>query len=213
MFVSSGWELACLRLLLFICLYNIALYDPDLIAKEAWKCSLYAQEKHVAWRTTNVFVQSLSWVQHFLTPWTVAHQASLSLTMSWNLSKFMSIELVMLFNQLIFCCPLFLPLIFLSIMIFFSAATVCIWRQSIGASASASVLPMSSLVQGSFSLGFTCLISFLSKWLSRAFTSNKILSINFSVLSDFYGPNLKSYMTTGKTVALTEFIGKVVSAF
>ena len=45
-------------------------------------------------------------VQLFATPWTAAHQASLSFTISWSLFKFMNIELVMLFNHLILCCSL-----------------------------------------------------------------------------------------------------------
>ena len=44
----------------------------------------------------------------FVTPWTVAHQAPLSSTISWSLLKFMSIELVMLSNHLILYCPLLL---------------------------------------------------------------------------------------------------------
>ena len=51
-----------------------------------------------------VVVQSLSRVQLFATPWTAAHQASLSLTISRILCKFMSIELVMPSNHLILCC-------------------------------------------------------------------------------------------------------------
>ena len=67
----------------------------------------------------NVAVQSLSSVWLFATPWTAACQASLSFTVSRNLFKFMSIELVMLSNHLIFCCPLlFLPSIFLRILWF-----------------------------------------------------------------------------------------------
>ena len=58
-------------------------------------------------------VQSLSHVQLFVTPWTAAHQASLSFTVSWSLLKLMSIELVILSNHLIVCLPLFLlPSIF-----------------------------------------------------------------------------------------------------
>ena len=60
--------------------------------------------------------QSLSWVQLSATPWTVAHQAFLCFTNSWGLLKFMSIELVMLSDYLILCCPLLLlPSIFSSI--------------------------------------------------------------------------------------------------
>ena len=64
-------------------------------------------------------VQSFSCVPLFVTPWTAAYQASLSFTMSWSLFKFMSIELVMPSNHLIFCCPLLLfPSIFPSIRVF-----------------------------------------------------------------------------------------------
>ena len=53
-----------------------------------------------------VVVQSLSCVWLFATPWTAAHQASLSFSISWSLLSFMSIELVMLYNHLILCCSL-----------------------------------------------------------------------------------------------------------
>ena len=52
------------------------------------------------------------------TPWTAAHQASLSFTASRHLLRFMSIELVMLFNLLIFCRPLLLPSVLPSIKVF-----------------------------------------------------------------------------------------------
>ena len=54
-------------------------------------------------------VQSLSHVQLFVIPWTVARQASLSITNSRSLLKLMSIELVMPSIHLILCCPLLLP--------------------------------------------------------------------------------------------------------
>ena len=54
-------------------------------------------------------VQSLNCVQFFVTPWTVTHQASLSITNSHSLLKLMSIESVMLSNHLILCHPLLLP--------------------------------------------------------------------------------------------------------
>ena len=64
-------------------------------------------------------VQSLSYVQLLVTPWTTACQASLSITNSWNLLKLMSIESVMPSNHLIFCRPLLLPpSIFASIRVF-----------------------------------------------------------------------------------------------
>ena len=66
-----------------------------------------------------VVVQLLSHVQLFATPWTAVHKAPLSFTVSWSLLKLMSIELVMLFNHPIICCPLLvLPSIFSSIRFF-----------------------------------------------------------------------------------------------
>ena len=64
-------------------------------------------------------VQSLSHVQLFATPWTIAHQASLSITNSWSLFKLMSIESVMPSNHLILSHSLlFLPSIFPRIRVF-----------------------------------------------------------------------------------------------
>ena len=64
-------------------------------------------------------VQSLSRVQLFATPWTAAHQASLSITSSQGLLKFMFIEAVMPSNHFILCRPLLLPpSIFPSISVF-----------------------------------------------------------------------------------------------
>ena len=64
-------------------------------------------------------VQLLSRVRLFATPWTVARQASLSITNSWSLLILMSIESVMPSNHLIFCPPLLLPpSIFPSIRVF-----------------------------------------------------------------------------------------------
>ena len=72
-------------------------------------------------------VQSLSHVRLFGTTWTAPHQASLSLTNSWNLLRHMSIQSVMPSNHLIFCHPLLLmPSIFPSIRVFSSASVICI---------------------------------------------------------------------------------------
>ena len=72
-------------------------------------------------------VQSLSCVQLFLTPWTAAHQASLSITNSQSLLKCMSIESVMPSNYLILCCPLLLlPSVFPSIRVFSNELVLCI---------------------------------------------------------------------------------------
>ena len=69
----------------------------------------------------------LSDVQHFVTPWTAACQAFLSITSSWRLLKLMSIESVMPCNYLILCCPLLLsPSIFPSISVFSSQSVLCI---------------------------------------------------------------------------------------
>ena len=72
-------------------------------------------------------VQSLSRVRLFVTPRTAACQASLSITHSWNLLKFKSIELVMPSNHLIHCHPLLLlPSIFPSIRVFSKESVLCI---------------------------------------------------------------------------------------
>ena len=71
--------------------------------------------------------QSLSRVQLFVTPWTAAHQASLSIINSRSLLKLMPIESVMPSNHLILCCPLLLlPWIFPSIRVFSNESVLCI---------------------------------------------------------------------------------------
>ena len=88
-------------------------------------------------------VQLLSPVQLFVTPWTAACQASLSITNSWNLLKLMSIELVMPSNHLFLCHPLLLlPSIFPSIRSFPRSQFFASHGQSVRVSASATVLPM-----------------------------------------------------------------------
>ena len=74
-----------------------------------------------------VVVQSLSHVRLFVTPWTAAHQASI--TNSWSLPKLMSIESVMPSNHLILCHPLLLlPSIFPSIRVFSNESALYIRR-------------------------------------------------------------------------------------
>ena len=81
-------------------------------------------------------VQSFSHVRLFATPWTAAHQASLSITNSWSPPKPMSIVSVMPSNHLILCRPLLLSLsIFPSIRVFSNESALCIrwpkyWRFS-----------------------------------------------------------------------------------
>ena len=76
-------------------------------------------------------LQSLSCVQLFVTPWTAAHQASLSFTISWSLLKLMFIKSVMPSNRLILCHPLLLlPSIFPSIRVFSNELAFLIrWRK------------------------------------------------------------------------------------
>ena len=73
------------------------------------------------------WVHSLSRVRLFVTPWTAAHQASLSITNSWSSHKPMSIESVMPSNHLILCCPLhLLPSIFPCIRVFSNESALLI---------------------------------------------------------------------------------------
>ena len=138
-------------------------------------------------KTTIFVVQSLSHVQLFATPWTAACQASLFFTITQSLLKLMSIESMMPSNHLILCRPsLFLPSIFPKI---FSRVS---WLfascgQSIGASVSASVLPMN--VQDWFPWGFTGLISMLSKGLSMVFSSTTIWKHQFFGAKPSLGSN------------------------
>jgi len=132
-----------------------------------------------------VFVQLLSHVQLFATPWTLACQAPLSSTVSWILLKFMFIELVLLSHHLILCCPFSFCLQFFSASGFFPVSQLFASdAQSIGASASASILPMN--IQGWFPLGLTGFISLQSKELPRFFSSITIRkSPIFFVISYF----------------------------
>ena len=115
-------------------------------------------------------LQSLSHVLLFLTPWSAAHQASLSITNSWSLDKLMSIESVMPSNHLILCHPLLLlPSIFPRIKVFPISQSFTSGGQSIRVSALASVLPMN--IQDWFPLGMTGWISLQSKGLSRVFSN------------------------------------------
>ena len=74
-----------------------------------------------------IAVQLLSRVLLFASPWTAAHQASLSFTISWSLLKLMSTESVMLSNHLILCCPLLvLSSVFPSVKVFSSELALLI---------------------------------------------------------------------------------------
>ena len=155
-----------------------------------------------------VFVQSQSHVQLFATLWPVVHQAPLSSTVSWSLLQFMSIESVMLSNHLILCHLLLLLLsIFPSLRILVSKLILCIrwpkyWSFSFG-----TILPMD--IQGWFPLGWTGLISLLSKGLLR----NNLKASGLQCSGLFMTQISHMYMTPGKTIAVTiwTFIGKVMS--
>ena len=125
-----------------------------------------------------VIVQLLSHVWFSVTPRTAAYQASPSLNTSQSLLRFMSVELVMLSNHLILCCPILLLLSIFHIRVFSKESAFCIRWQSTGASASASVLPMS--IQGWFPLGLAGLISLQSPCrLLRVFSSTTIWKHQF----------------------------------
>ena len=137
-------------------------------------------------------------------------QASLSFTISRSLLKLMSIELVMPLNRLVLCCPLlFLPSIFPSIQVFSNERAFTSGGQNNGASASASVLPM---IQGWFPWGLTSLISLCQRTLKSLLQhhGSKASILQCSVL--FMVQHSHSYMTTGKTIALTgcTFVNKVM---
>ena len=143
-------------------------------------------------------VQSLSPVWLFVTSWTAAHQASLSFTISQSLLKLVSIVSMMPPNHLILCHPLLLlPSIFPSIRVFSMSRLFASGGQSIGASASASVLPMN--IQGWFPLGLTGLISLQSRDSQESSPTPQFKSINSSVLNLLYGPTLTSIHDYGKT--------------
>ena len=124
-------------------------------------------------------VQLFSHVWLFATPWTAAHQASLSITNSQSPPKPMSTELVMPSNHLILCRPLLLlPSIFPSIMVFSNeSALLASGGQSIGVSASTSVLPMNT--QDWSPLRWTGWIASQSKELSRVFSNTTVQKLQF----------------------------------
>ena len=107
------------------------------------------------------------------------------------LLRLTSTESVMPSDHLILCCSLLLlPSIFPNIRVFSNKLSLHIRWQSIGACASAWVLPKK--IHGWFRLGLTGLISLLSKGLSRVFSSATVQIINSSALSLLYGPTLIS---------------------
>ena len=160
-----------------------------------------------------ILVQSLSCVWLLATPWRAACQASLSITISRSLPKFMSIESVMPFSHLIPCRPLLLlPPIPPSIRVFSNESTLHMrWPKYW--SFSFSISP---------SKEHPGLICFRMDWLDLLAVQGTLKSLlqhhssKASILwcSAFFIVQLSHpYMTTGKTIALTTwtFVGKVVS--
>ena len=158
-------------------------------------------------------VQSLSPVRLFVTPWTAAHQASLSIIKSQSPPKPMSTESVMPSNHFILCCPLLLlPSIFPSIRVFSNESAICIrWPKY--QSLSFNISP-SNENPG--------LISFRMDWLDLLAVQGTLKSLlqhhsaKVSILqcsAFFIVQPSHPYLTTGKIIALTRwtFVGKVMS--
>ena len=122
-------------------------------------------------------VQSLSRVWLFTTPWIAAHQASLSITNSWNSLKLMSIKSVMPSSHLILCCPLLLlPTIPPSIRVFSNESALHMrWPKYW--SFSFSIIPFKE---------HPGLISLQSKGLSRVFSNTTVQK------HQFFGAQLSS---------------------
>ena len=146
-------------------------------------------------------VQSLSRVRLFATPWTAAHQASLSITSPRTLHIFMSIESVMPSNHLILCRPLLLPSVVPRIRVFSSESTLRIrWPKYW--SFSFSISP-SNEYSGLIYFRMNWLDLFAVQWTQESSSTPQFKSISYSVLSFLYSPNLTSIHDYWKTIALT----------
>ena len=152
-------------------------------------------------------------VQLFGTPWTAAHQASLSITNSQSLLKLMSIKSVMPSNHLILCCPLLiLPSIFPSIRVFSKESVLRIrwtkyWSFSFNISPSNED---SGLIY--FRIDWLDLLAIqgtLKSPLQHHSSKASILQCSAFFIIQLSHP----YVTTGKVIALTRqtFLGKVMS--
>ena len=158
-------------------------------------------------------VQSLSHVQCFATPWTTAGQASLSINNTRSLSKLMSIESVMPSSHLILCHPLLLlPPVPSSIRIFSSESTLHMrwpkyWSFSFSISPSNEHPGLISFRMDRLDL--LAVQGTLKSLLQHHSSKASILRCS----AFFIVPLSHSYMTTGKTIALTRrtFVGKVMS--
>ena len=154
-------------------------------------------------RVSFTSLQTLSHVQLFVTPWTAARQASLSITNCQSLLKLMSIELVIPSNHLILCHPLLLlPSVFPSIRVFSNESTLRMrwpkyWSFSFNISPSNEY---SGLI--SFRMDWLDLLAVqgtLKNLLQHHSSKASILLCSAFFMVQFSHP----YMTTGKTIALT----------
>ena len=138
-----------------------------------------------------------------MTPWTAAHQASLSITNFRSLPKLTSIESVMSSNHLILCCPLLPPSIFPSIRVFSNESDLHIrWPKYW--SFSFNIRP-SNEYSGLISIGWTGWISLQSRDSQESSPTSQFKSIS-SLASAFLIVQISHpYMTTGKTIALTRW--------
>ena len=189
-FTSAALSWLCLRL------------DSILSAALSLSPSFCQQGRHWECRQLQFSsVQSLSHVRLFVTPWTAAHQASLSITNSQSLPRLMSIESVMPSNHLILCCPLLLL-----------PSALCIrWPKHW--SFSFNIIPTNE---------HPGLISFRMDWLDLLAVQGTLKSLlqhhssKASILwrSAFFLVQLSHpYMTNGKTITLTRwtFVGKTMT--
>ena len=146
-------------------------------------------------------VQSLSHVQLFVTPWTAACQASLSITNSWSIPKLMSIELVMPSNHLILCRPLLLPpSIFPSIRVF-SNESALHFRWPKYWSFSFNISP-SKEHRGLISFRMDCLDLPVAQGTLQSLLQHHSSKASIPWCSAFFIVLLSHpYMTTGKTIS------------
>ena len=124
-----------------------------------------------------VVVQSLSSVLLFVTPWTAVHQVLLSSTIFWICSNSYALSQWCYLTILSYAIPFFFYLQSFPASGSFPMSELFASGQSIGASASASILPLN--IQDWFPLGLIGLISLLSKGLSRVFSSSTVRKYHF----------------------------------
>ena len=158
-------------------------------------------------------VQSLSCVRLFLTPWTTARQASLSITNCQTLSKPMSIESVMPFNHLSLCRPLLLPPLIPPSMRVFSNESVLHMRWPKYWSFSFTTSP-SNEHPGLISFRMDCLDLLAAQGTLKSLLQHHSSKASFLQCSAFFTVQISHpYMTTGKAIALTRrtFVSKVMS--